>query len=538
MRRPFPLLATLALLLPALALEAQEAAPDTALRLRLLPGERWWGGHTEAGPQMPFVPGYAASLYDNRGNQVQPLLLSSAGRSVWSEGAYRFGVGADALVVTDAEVAVTVDSAGATLAEAYRRAAAAHFAFSGPLPDERLFRAPQYNTWIELIYDQNQADVLRYARGIVDAGFPPGVLMIDDNWQRDYGDWRFRPDRFPDPRGMVDTLHALGFQVMLWVSPLVSADHENFRALDERLDGLLRDPANPSEAKVVRWWNGFSAELDLTSPGGEAWFREQLEHLVDAYGVDGFKLDAGDFELYAGSLSAKPDATPRDHSEAFARIGLAYPLNEYRAAWRMGGEPLAMRLRDKDFTWEALRMLVPGMTTMGLLGYPFACPDMVGGGEYRSFLALDSLDGELIVRSAQVHALMPMMQFSVAPWRVLDGDELAAVRAAARLHAAMGDTLVAYARAAARTGEPIVRPLAYDFPEGGFEEVRDQFLLGGRYLVAPVVVRGARRRMVRFPRGVWRRVGGPEDGRVYEGPVEAEVSAGLEELPYFELVEK
>jgi len=35
------------------------------------------------------------------------------------------------------------------------------------------------------MYDQNQADVLEYARGIVAHGFSPGVLMIDANGQED-----------------------------------------------------------------------------------------------------------------------------------------------------------------------------------------------------------------------------------------------------------------------------------------------------------------------------------------------------------------
>lgn len=46
---------------------------------------------------------------------------------------------------------------------------------------------------------------------------------------------------------------------------------------------------------------------------------------------------------------------------------------------------------------------------------------MVGGGQYGSFLNIDrdKFDQDLIVRSCQVHAMMPMMQFSVAPWRIL-----------------------------------------------------------------------------------------------------------------------
>src|SRR5437016_356489 len=38
-------------------------------------------------------------------------------------------------------------------------------------------------------------------------GLPPGVLMIDDNWQEDYGKWTFHPGRFTDPKAMVNELH-------------------------------------------------------------------------------------------------------------------------------------------------------------------------------------------------------------------------------------------------------------------------------------------------------------------------------------------
>ena len=55
------------------------------------------------------------------------------------------------------------------------------------MPPELFFSVPQYNTWIELTYNQNQKDILRYARAIVDNGMPPGIIMIDDNWQEDYG---------------------------------------------------------------------------------------------------------------------------------------------------------------------------------------------------------------------------------------------------------------------------------------------------------------------------------------------------------------
>ena len=55
-----------------------------------------------------------------------------------------------------------------------------------------------------------------------------------------------------------------------------------------------------------------------------------------------------------------------------------------------------------------------------------------------------------------------------------------------------------------QTGLPIMRPLVLEYPED--EQVRnrnDEFLLGGRMLVSPVVEQGAREKLVYLPEGVW-----------------------------------
>ena len=158
-------------------------------------------------------------------------------------------------------------------------------------------------------------------------------------------------------------------------------------------------------------------------------FQDKLNYLQNTYGVDGFKFDAGDFIYYPLNSISKEKITPNQHSGLYGKIGLQYPLNEYRACWKMGGQPLVQRLRDKEHNWADMQKLIPGMVLTGLVGYTFSCPDMIGGGELNSFSgAQKNIDQELIVRSAQCHALMPMMQFSVAPWRVLDSIHFAAVK--------------------------------------------------------------------------------------------------------------
>jgi alpha-glucosidase len=352
--------------------------------------------------------------------------------------------------------------------------------------------------------------------------------MVDDNWQQNYGQWDFKQNKFPDPKAMIASLHSDGFKVMLWICPFVHTNSETYAKLAER-SLLLKDKSGA--VALIKWWNGESALLDFTNPEAVDWFCARLDYLRSTYAVDGFKFDAGDSSFYKEVVAALP-MSPNMHSELYGRIGLRYPLNEYRAMWKMGGEPLAERLRDKDHSWSDLRKLVPNMLLAGLMGYSFSCPDMIGGGEYKSFQAGATIDQDLVVRSAQCHALMPMMQFSVAPWRVLDEPHLKAVLKAVKIRQEHKDYILELARKSASTGEPVVRSMEYLFPHQGYERVNDQFLLGDRFLVAPVLEPGAHRREVIFPKGKWRGF----DGNRYAGPARLSLAVPADELCYFEKV--
>lgn len=490
----------------------------------------WWGAAVGLGHEQPFRD---QGLFDLRtedaNNQIAPLFLSNDGYYMWSNQAFNFTVRKG---VVRTSVPIAPVQGGKTLREAYMAAQAKFFPPTGQLPDTLFFTMPQYNTWIELMYNQNQADILKYAHAVIDNGFPAGVLMIDDNWQRYYGNFSFKAERFPDAKAMIAELHDLGFKVMVWVCPFVSPDSPEYRELSDK-GYLLKTPDGATA--ILNWWNGYSACYDLTNPKAADYFVSVLKQAQADYGIDGFKFDAGDNNCYASAriLAYDKKATAVDHTASWAKIGLQFPFNEYRACWKMGGQPLVQRLGDKDYSWEAVQQLIPQMCVAGLLGYAYVCPDMVGGGQFTSFLNVDAdnVDQALIVRSAQVHALMPMMQFSVAPWRILSPENLAIVRRMAKLHAEFGPYIMQYARKAAVTGEPIVRLMEYQYPHQGYVEVKDQFMLGDKYLVAPVVDNRLERD-VRLPKGTWR----DDQGKKYKGGQTYHIEVPLERLPFFELV--
>ncbi len=279
--------------------------------------------------------------------------------------------------------------------------------------------------------------------------------------------------------------------------------------------------------------NGASAVLDFTNPGGVDWFDGQLKGLQEKYGIDGYKLDAGDSYFYNSPLTSfDASATPNDHTYSFQQFGLKYPLNEYRATWKMGGQPLAQRLHDKGHNWEDLTKLIPQITLQGILGYPFNCPDMIGGGEYGSFIDLKSIDQELIVRSAQVHALMPMMQFSVAPWRVLNEQNLEAVKKAIAIRKEYTPFIMELVKNAAITGGPVVRSMEYEFPHQGYFNIKDQFMLGSKILVAPILEKGKTKRLVSLPKGKWK----TSNGKILKGGKIYPFNVALDQLLFFERI--
>jgi len=186
-------------------------------------------------------------------------------------------------------------------------------------------------------------------------------------------------------------------------------------------------------------------------------------------------------------------------------------------------------LHDKNHDWTDLKKLIPHMLLEGIMGYPFSCPDMIGGGQFKSFLDDAVIDQELIVRSTQVHALMPMMQFSVAPWRILDQYHFQAVLDAIELREKFKETIVTLAKEASLNGEPIIRSMEYVFPHQGYALISDQFMLGNNILVAPFMDKGEGARKVVLPNGNWK----SDLGKVISGGKTIETEVPLKRIPYY-----
>jgi alpha-glucosidase (family GH31 glycosyl hydrolase) len=397
-------------------------------------------------------------------------------------------------------------------------------------PPAELFTRPTWTTWARYKTAINADRLLDFAREIIAHGYPHHALEIDDKWQVHYGDYAFDPARFADPRGLIEALHRMGFSVTAWVHPFIEPKAQAYADCATR--GLLvRDSAG--EPYPVRWWQGQGGLLDVSNPRALEWFFGNLRRLQAETGLDGFKFDAGEGIYLPAEAATHAPMERNEYAQRYVEaIAQHHTLCEVRSGWFNQRAPVFFRQWDKTTNWShanGLRSVIPGALSLSLTGYPFVLPDMIGGNAYA-----ETPDAELMIRWTQLNALLPAMQFSLAPWDY--GEACAAIcRRYAELHAVFAPRIVRLAEHAARTGEPILRPVFWLAPHDEDAWLcDDEFLLGDEVLVAPVAHAGARRRDIYLPPGEWRDYW---TGASFSGPVTLrDFSAPLEVLPLFERI--
>jgi alpha-glucosidase (family GH31 glycosyl hydrolase) len=512
-------------------------------------GESWFGAEVLASSSWPLdsceIERHPFLASDN---QASPIWISSSGAAIYLSGYQllgfhfnRRGKGSFGLYAIDSpklsfRLAMRRDAREAFLA------AMRGVGLAGALPPYEYFAKPSFCTWISFLKGVSQEGIGAYLAEMEASGFSCGVFTIDDKWTPAYGDLRFDAGKFPDPAGLVQSLHARGAKVALWVTPFVDEDSERFAEALEK--GYLIGTEGGPEPYFARWWNGRSAMVDLSLPEARQWFLDGLRALAAECGADGYKLDAGDGRfLGPGCRSARP-MNALEYADAFASLGAEFEVNELRVSWLSQGLGLVQRLRDKAPSWsrfDGLASIIPHGLTLGLLGYPFFCADMIGGGWDERFIEAGGVDEELFVRWTEASALLPIMQFSYAPWKLAPEARAICLRYA-KLHESFAPYIYERARVAAKTGLPIAAPLFLAFPgEAETFAVGDQFMLGDRYLVAPVLEKGALARDLYLPKGSWLRMGCGVPAKGEGVPIEGgawlrSVPAALDELPVFELI--
>lgn len=504
-------------------------------KLIILDGEYFWGGSTAQGIRMPLTKD-SEYKWDGRrgcqGNGFYGVFFSNFGRYVYTDGEFKVECSKGILTLYSSENVTVGQTVEQTLKSAHNFVMKSVYGKSEIKVPEDLLLYPQFCTWTEMLTNVTEEKILAYAESIVESNLPHCLLIIDDGWMKDYGDWEFDANKFTNPKKMFNRLHDLGFKVEIWLVPFVNPNVPDVQLLLDN-NALVRNQDGTPSLKT--WWNCKSYVLDMTSPFANQWLTEKLDYLITEYGVDGFKLDAGDTDYYSyDDLTYKP-TTPSEQCALWSEFAKKYEYSELRATFRHGFTQVITRLSDKQRNWSyecGIGALVPNMIQSGLIGYPFACADMIGGGVSADFdkEGSEKFDFELISRFCECSALMPCMQFSYAYWN-RNEDIKSLFLKFCNLHVSVKDYLSKLIESAYNNFEPILRHLEYEFPHEGFKDVNYAFMLGKDYLVAPIVEKGVTTLTITLPKNAtWTYC---PTGQTYSGGQTVTVDAPIGTLPHF-----
>ena len=153
-----------------------------------------------------------------------------------------------------------------------------------------------WNSWYELwdtvdagAMDENAA----LASGIL-GSYADGRklrIVVDDGWQQAWGDWQPN-DKFPNGlSGLATTLHAQGYEVGVWLAPLLVAESS---AVAQAHPDWLVGGASYNHPK-----HGAMRVLDVTQPQAAAHLAQVISSIV-GWGYDLLKIDF----LFAGTWEA------------------------------------------------------------------------------------------------------------------------------------------------------------------------------------------------------------------------------------------
>lgn len=394
------------------------------------------------------------------------------------------------------------------------------------------YAKPLFNSWAQFYTDVTQASTLSWATGLHDAGVPAHTIQVDDGWATHYGDNTFN-SKFPDPKALSDQIHAMGYDFGLWETLWINNDATNY-AYAAQHGYLLKSKADPAQPCSVTWWNGVAGIVDLGNPAARAWYVGQLQDLEKTYGVDGFKFDTRFFDE---SCAPYPGYTALDYLTLGAQMTDQFDQQGagVRISWT-GSQKYGFVTRqvDKGTGWNSLQAAVAQTLAISTIGYPFVETDMIGGS-----MGEPPPTKEVLVRWAQAASLMPLMYSSTSPlgvstWagtQTYDQQTVDLYAAAVKTHGLIAPYIDKQVSRAVQTGEPIMKPLFFNYPadQSGYT-IDDEWLLGDSLLAAPMLT-DQTSRDIRVPAGRWFDVA---HRRVVAGPADLTgYAADLTQIPTF-----
>jgi len=407
-----------------------------------------------------------------------------------------------------------------------------------------------------------QEEMLAVARGYRERHLPADILVVDWFYYTKMGEQDFVPDKWPDPTAMNRQLHELGFQTMISVWPRFTQGSRYYDFLAQKgwflhladgtpIDGLPYDRAG--------------SDIDTTNPEAARWYWNIIRDNIISKGFDSIWADETEPDLppdggyfHVGPGTRYFNIYPLLHTSAiydgFRRDVTHRALILSRDAY-LGAQSNGTMFWSSDIspTWDTLKRQIPTGLDFTASGIAYWTQD-IGGWQYLPAEhrpahpplldpsdARDNVGGyddypELYTRWFEYATFLPVFRAHGSRrynevWSYGKQAE-PILEKYLKLRYSLLPYIYSLGYETYQTGAPYMRALFMDFPDDRkVADLRDEYMFGPAFLVAPVTEQGATSRAVYLPEGFdWYNYWTKE--RLHGGQT-IQVSAPIDRLPLF-----
>jgi alpha-glucosidase (family GH31 glycosyl hydrolase) len=358
---------------------------------------------------------------------------------------------------------------------------------------------------------------------------PVGAVVIDSPWETHYNTLKWDASRYPNPQGLVNTLHSDGVRVVVWITGFVNRESPDYA-------NVVSSGYAVNNGQDFTWWKGTGVHIDFTKASAKNWWHGRMDGLLNI-GIDGWKVDnsahrvsdpvvtsmgsiprldfkkyyAADFYDYTRTKGPKGVIMVRPYSAAQGGFGSS--VSKCAVGW----------VGDHKGGFSGIGTQLSDVYTSAQAGY-----SMVGV-EVGGYVKDSPPSKRSLIRYAQFAALTPLMEnggqngglAQHLPW-YWDAQTTDIYRYFATLHSELAPYTFSYGVEAHLTGTPIIRKS---------DKMNAHHLLG-RELFISVLKSDVTSKSVKFPAGsswidYW------DEGKAYAGGTNTAYTAPLERFPVF-----
>ncbi len=419
-----------------------------------------------------------------------------------------------------------------------------------------------------------QEEVLSTVAEFRRRNIPLDNIVIDWlHWPENaWGSHEFDPVRFPDPKEMVDSIHHMNAHVMVSVWPKFYATTEHFKEFDQKgwmYKGAIRDS--------IKDWVGpgyLGSFYDAYDAQARKLFWKQMSDHYLPLGIDAWWMDASEPNIRdCTDLQYRKDLTTPTALGPSTKYFNAYALMNAEAIYdgqrsvepnkrvflltRSGFAGLqrystATWSGDIATRWEDMEAQISAGLNFAMSGVPYWTMDIGGFCVEDRYVAAQKLYNEsamenddlkewreLNTRWYQFGAFAPLFR-AHGQWPFREVYNIApeghpayqSIVSYIKLRYRMMPYIYSLAGKTYFDDYTIMRPMVMDFTDDvATRNLKDQYMFGDAFLVAPVYKYGAREREVYFPEGeVWYDF---YTGKPVAGGQTTRVEAPYEKMPLY-----